>query len=128
MASNDQDQTADSDDDGTATLFQIKLEVITKDFMSQKGGQSKGMFSVNVNTLEEFLKCIWGLVEQHIQREILFNTSNERYEWANYELDVESSDRFIIFYDKSSKRSFELTSINNRMLNSWTKKSGQYFW
>ncbi len=53
MASNDQDQTADSDDDGTATLFQIKLEVITKDFMSQKGGQSKGMFSVNVNTLEE---------------------------------------------------------------------------
>ncbi len=34
MASNDQDQTADSDDDGTATLFQIKLEVITKDFMS----------------------------------------------------------------------------------------------
>ncbi len=31
MATNDQDQTTDSDDDGTATLFRIKLEVFTKD-------------------------------------------------------------------------------------------------
>lgn len=123
IESTDTEQTTDTVDT-EPTLFQIKIEVMVKDFMSQKMGNSKGFFQVNVNKLEEFLQCVWSMVESHINREISYDADNDSYQWANYELDCESMDRFVVFYDKASKRTTEISQISNKILQAWTKKQG----
>lgn len=92
-----------SGSDINPTLYKIDIDVIVKDIMSQKIGSPKAVFQVNVNTLEDFLDCVWTMIETHISREIFYNFESEQYEWADNELNVNSMYKFVVFVDKSSK-------------------------
>lgn len=111
-----------SDDVLEQTLFTIELDVMVKDFVSQKVGTSKIVVQVNVNTIEEFCTTVWTVIVSYIQKEIIYNDERQSYEWNTVELSAEDLSRFVVFQDKVSKRTYEVLHLSNKLMLAWKKK------
>ncbi len=96
------DESEDQTESET-TLYRVVIEVVVKDFMSEKVGATRPSFQVNADTIADFLDCVWSEAQSHINRDIYYNFDVEEYEWANYDLNVDSLDRFAIFWIKHQK-------------------------
>lgn len=116
-----------SDDVLEQTLFTIELDVMVKDFVSQKVGTSKIVVQLNVNTIEEFCTTVWTVIVSYIQKEIIYNDERQSYEWNTVELSAEDLSRFVVFQDKVSKRTYEVLHLSNKLMLAWKKKKGWCF-
>lgn len=105
------------------TLFEIDLEVMVKDFTSQKSGTSKATYQICCNSCDEFIKLTWSSIETYIQKELIVNEDG-RYEWSTEEMSHEDLHKFVSFHDKISKRTYEVLQVTNKLLHSWKLKKG----
>lgn len=112
------------EEDTPETLYKVELEVMVKDFVSQKSGNSKRMYEIHCNSPEEFSEMVWTTIQPYIETQIIYNDQAQSYEWSHNELDATNLDKFVSFQDKVSKRTYEVLAITKKLLQSWKNKKG----
>lgn len=112
-------------------LLDNTFEVKIRKFKGQSSGQSLGTWSIAGNNMDEWISMLWNKVKGHIRREVLVDVDSESnlvVSWAQeLQSQVEDLHKFIDFYDRLSKRSTSLESVDMSKLQSWKRKSMQLF-
>lgn len=116
----------EAENDTLPTLYTIELEIMVKDFMSQKSGNPKQVYQIHCNTIEEFREMIWSVIQQYIEKPIIYNGESECYEWYREDLVSNDLDRFVLFQDKTSKRTYEVVAVSTKLLQAWKNKKGLF--
>lgn len=99
----------------TAKLFCLIGHFQQKEFVGQKALNQEYEEEVSANTCEEFLENIWLTVSPMIKREILVDGDN--ISWAvNESPSQDEMEKFVVFQDKSAKKSYLVSQINSDAL------------
>lgn len=106
-----------------------------KRFKNQKSLDPCGSLSVGGNSVENVVKQVWDFCSKFIHRAAIFNDSIHEtlddsenrgpaaiVSWNEEAPCFENRDNFIVFQDKSSKRNYLPTKIDQSMLRNWVSK------
>lgn len=114
------DPATDVVNDEAPDLFNIKLKVLVKEFVSQRGGRLVITENISCASVEEFLNKSWEKVVLHVKRETVHNDETGEYEWATNGPTFENMDCFVSFQPSNSKRHYESSRISTTILHHWT--------
>ncbi|KAJ6639522.1 hypothetical protein Bhyg_12268, partial [Pseudolycoriella hygida] len=110
--------------DTPVVLYVVEIEVMVKDFASQKIGTPKISSEIHCDSPEEFCESLWHVVEPFIEKQIFYNDDTLSYEWSQNELNAKDLHKFVVFQDKVSKRTYEVLAVTKKLLLSWKNKKG----
>lgn len=107
--------------DQNVVLYTVQITVFVRSFKGQTSGKSIGAWEFNISTVEEFKSSLWNEVKPHLKREIVTEANEPK--WHDNEEPIEADlHKFVLFYDKVSKRTTEFDSVNTSILQLWRNR------
>lgn len=101
--------------ENSTKLFCIIAHFQQKEFVGQKAVNQESQEQISGNTREEFLDNIWLKVSSIIKREIVVN--GDTIAWAENESPTQDEmGKFIVFQDKSAKKTYLVSQIDSEAL------------
>ncbi len=109
------------DTENSTKLFCIVAHFQLKEFVGQKAVNQETQEEISGNTPEEVLDNIWLKVSPIIKREIVINDDN--ITWAENETPIQDEmGKFIVFQDKSAKKTYLVSQIDSDALRKMRNK------
>lgn len=106
-------------------LFSFKALFFKREFKGQSSGPHIGDKLISGNELATVMDTVYESCEEHLQREVIFNMigNNREVIWSQ-NIRPEKSDihKYILFQDKSAKKTLKWTQITTNVLTSWRGK------
>lgn len=103
-------------------LYTVRFNTQVRSFVGNKTGRDIGKKPIVGSSIEQFKENVWKYIQPYIKQQAVWCENENKLILSDLTPSFEDLPKFVVFYDKSTKRSTEVDALNVRLLVNWSDK------